>query len=277
MGVISVSRDAAVEAPLVYIEPPRAKPFVYNYEPPAGEPRRSAVPLPQAVRITDGRPRADRFSLDIEGFAFRRDETSITDFYDEAEVERRYYPAMERLLTEATGADKVVIFDHTLRNGGAFPKVREPVRAVHNDYTVRSGPQRVRDLLPPEEAAARLRHRFAIINVWRPVRGPVASVPLALCDARSIAPHELIATDLRYPDRTGEIYSVTHNPRHRWYYFPRMTRDEVVLIKCYDSATDGRARFAAHTGFDDPSTPADAAPRESIEIRALVFFPPAEA
>ncbi len=101
-------------------------------------------------------------------------------------------------------------------------------------------------------------------------------MPLALCDARSIAPHELIATDLRYPDRVGEIYSVSHNPRHRWFYFPRMTRDEVVLIKCYDSATDGRARFAAHTGFDDPNSPPDAAPRESIEIRALVFFPPGQ-
>jgi hypothetical protein len=130
----------------------------------------------------------------------------------------------------------------------------------------------VRDLLPAGEAEALLRGRFSVINVWRPIRGPVLDSPLALCDATSMAPEDFVATDLKYPNRTGEIYSVTFNPRHRWFYFPRMAVDEVVLIKCYDSAGDGRARFTAHGAFDDPTTPPDAAPRESIEARTLAFF-----
>jgi hypothetical protein len=142
---------------------------------------------------------------------------------------------------------------------------------VHNDYTDRSGPQRVRDLLG-EAATTLIRHRFAEINVWRPIKGPLLDSPLALCDAQTIAPEDFVATDLKYPNRTGETYSVLFNPRHRWYYFPKLERDEAVLIKCYDSERDGRARFTAHTAFDDPTTPPDAPPRESIEARALVFF-----
>ncbi len=147
------------------------------------------------------------------------------------------------------------------------------MRRAHNDYTEKSGPQRVRDLLPPEEAEERLKRRFAIINTWRPIRGPVEEAPLALCDARSIAPRDLVATDLLYPDRTGEVYSLAFNPAHRWVYFPLMQPDEVVFIKCYDSEKDGRARFAAHSAFDDPTGPRLPAPRESIETRSLVFFP----
>jgi hypothetical protein len=129
----------------------------------------------------------------------------------------------------------------------------------------------VRDLLP-DEAASLPRRRFAIVNVWRPIAGPLLDAPLALCDARTIDPGDFVATDLKYPDRTGEIYSVTFSPQQRWYYFPRMRRDEVVLIKCYDSAQDGRARFTAHGAFDDPTMPAGAPPRESIEARTLAFF-----
>jgi hypothetical protein len=166
------------------------------------------------------------------------------------------------------------VFDTTVRSalienpGG---KVREPARRLHNDYTEKSGPQRVRDLLP-DEADTLLKRRFALVNVWRPIVGPLLDTPLALADARSIAPEDFVATDLKYPDRTGEIYSVTFNPRHRWYYFPRMEPGEAVLIKCYDSATDGRARFTAHGAFVDPTTPAGAPPRESIEARTIAFF-----
>jgi hypothetical protein len=151
--------------------------------------------------------------------------------------------------------------------------VREPVKRAHNDYTVKSGPQRVRDLLNGE-AEELLKHRFAVINVWRPIKGPVETSPLAVCDARSIAFADWVAQDLIYQDRVGETYAITYNPAHRWFYFPRMRTDEVLLIKCYDSKEDGRARFAAHTAFDDPTTPPGAAPRESIEIRTLAFFPP---
>jgi hypothetical protein len=143
---------------------------------------------------------------------------------------------------------------------------------VHNDYTFKSAPRRVRDLLP-EEADRLLKNRFAEINIWRAIRGPIESSPLALCDARSLGTEDIVPIDLVYRERVGEIYGFLYNPKHRWYYFPRLERNEAVLLKCYDSKDDGRARFTAHTSFDDPNSPPKAAPRESIEVRALVFWP----
>jgi hypothetical protein len=187
-----------------------------------------------------------------------------------------YYPEVEQLVKAATGASRVVIFDHTVRIEDAAQRgeraVRAPVRVVHNDYTVRSGRQRVRDLLDADDAETFLHHRFAVVNVWRSIGAPVETTPLAIADAQSIAPADFVATDLVYPDRTGEIYQVAYSPNHRWFYFPKMRRDEALLLKCYDSATDGRARFTAHTAFDDPTAPDDAPPRESIEVRTLISY-----
>ena len=146
---------------------------------------------------------------------------------------------------------------------------RQPVTAVHNDYTINSGPQRVRDLMG-EEADELLSHRFEIVNVWRPIRGPLRDAPLAVCDATTVDFTDFVASDLVYRDRTGEIYRVKYNPAHRWFYVPEMRADEALLIKCYDSALD-KARFTAHSAFEDPTAPADMLPRESIELRTLVF------
>jgi hypothetical protein len=151
--------------------------------------------------------------------------------------------------------------------------VREPAKLVHNDYSLQSAPRCVHDHMP-EEAEELLRHRVVEINVWRASRGPIQESPLAGCDARSIAQEHVVPTDLVYPHRVGETYSFTYNPNHRWYYFPDMQRNEVVLLKCYDSKEEGRARFIAHTSFADPTSLPDAQPRESIEVRALVFFAP---
>ena len=134
-----------------------------------------------------------------------------------------------------------------------------------------SGPQRVRDLLPAE-ANALLARRFAIIQVWRPIRHPVETFPLAICDAVTLSPADLVVSERRYPNRIGQTYAVTHNPTHAWYWFPRMRRDEALVFKVYDSLQDGRARWTAHTAFQDPTSPPDARPRESIEIRTLAFF-----
>ncbi len=168
------------------------------------------------------------------------------------------------------------MFDHTLRirRGDIADRTpgmaRLPVTRVHNDYTEISGPQRVRDLLP-DEADELLKRRFAFINVWRPIRGPVLDTPLAVADARSVAPDDFVASDMVYKDRKGEIYVNTFSPAHRWFYFPRMRTDEAMLIKCYNSRKDV-ARFTAHTAFTDPTTPPDAEPRASIEIRTVAFF-----
>ena len=113
-----------------------------------------------------------------------------------------------------------------------------------------------------------------MVQVWRPLAGPVRDMPLAICDARSIAPDDLVETDPVYEDRVGEVFQLRHNPGHRWFYFPEMEPGEALVFKCYDSLDDGRARFTAHTAFVDPATPADAPPRRSIEARALAFFTP---
>jgi hypothetical protein len=231
---------------------------------------------PRTVKISDARPLLARLSLDEQGFGLVRHPSAVRDFYDETEVKATYYPEAERLLKDLTGADRVHVFDATVRRRipGAEDRVgggpRQPVPRVHVDHTEASGPQRVRDLLP-DEAGDLLRGRVQIINLWRPIRGPLLDTPLAVCDALSVKPEQLVASDLIYRDRVGETYAVTYDARHRWYYVPRMEADEVLLLKCYDSKTDGRARFAPHTAFADPTTPADAPPRESIELRALVF------
>jgi len=262
-----------VEAPLTFLRDASVKPTTYNPPPGTGEVRRVGNYGPFVTRIHDARPIAGRLSLDREGFMLVRRDTRMGDFYDERSVREIYYPEVERLIKEATGASKTVVFDHTIRVAERHVErgLRAPVRLVHNDYTEKSGPQRVRDLLG-SEADARLRRRYVEINVWRPIRGPVQMSPLALADSASLAPGDLVTADLVYTDRTGEIYHGLHNPAQRWYYFPRMERSEAVLIKCFDSMKDGRARFSLHTAFDDPTTPEDAPPRESIEVRVFAFF-----
>ena len=266
----------SVVAPLNFLVPMAEKPVAYNYEPPPGIPVRTGQRETHRVPIRDARPMIDQLSLDREGFVLLHKQTAVTDFYNEEQIKAVYYPECERVMREATGAARVVAFDHIVRNATMAAikgsGIKMPAKGVHNDYTAWSSPKRVRDLMG-DEAEALLQNRFAIINLWRPIRGPLLESPLALCDAQSLEDENLIASDLKYPDRTGETYSITYNPNQRYYYFPKMQADEAVLIRCFDSALDGPRRFSAHTGFDDPETPADAPPRESIEVRTLVFFP----
>ncbi|WP_149535484.1 CmcJ/NvfI family oxidoreductase [Siccirubricoccus phaeus] len=271
--------DRTVTAVLNYLAPVQGRPRTYTFPPPNGEPRSNVLPEPHEVVIHDARRAGEEFSLDRQGFAWINAPTAVVDFGNEAEIRETYYPESEEIIRRATGADRVFIFDHTVRrrvpgqedyrDGGP----RQPATRVHVDHTARSGPQRVRDLLP-EEAEELLKGRVQVVNLWRPIRGPVLDSPLAFADARSFPFEDYVPTDLVYPHRVGETYSVRYNPAHRWFYVPALQRDEALLIKCYDSETDGRARFVAHTAFVDPTTPADAPPRESIELRTLVFHKP---
>jgi len=270
-----IDRLPHVEGVLNYLGPTPEKPMNLAYDPLPGVPRSTGDPEPHRMTIYDARPVATRMSLDSEGLALVEHHSAVRDFYDEDELRRVYYPEAERLVAEVTGASRVLVFDHTIRRrvwGGidrAVGTPRQPVTIVHNDYTVNSGPQRVRDLMG-EEAEELLRHRFEFVNVWRPIRGPLRDAPLAVCDATSVAFTDFIPSDLVYRDRTGEIYRVRYNPTHRWFYVPEMRVDEAMLIKCYDSAPD-KARFTAHSAFEDPTAPVDVLPRESIELRTLVF------
>jgi hypothetical protein len=262
---------------VVYLAKTPEKPHVYTYDPPDGTPKTNIIPEAHTVPIFDMRPIADGLMLDVQGFALMDAPTAVTDFYDEAQLEATYYREAQDLVKQATGASRVVVFDHTIRRReqGVEDRTpgtpRQPVTRIHGDYTEVSGPQRVRDLMGAE-ADALLQHRFAIVNVWRPIRGPLYDAPLAVCDATSVAEGDLVPQDLIYRDRTGEIYGLTYNPAHRWYYAPAMQADEALLLKCFDSLKDGQARFMPHTSFADPNAPANMLPRESIELRTLVFF-----
>jgi hypothetical protein len=129
----------------------------------------------------------------------------------------------------------------------------------------------VRDVLP-DEAEALLARRFAIIQVWRAINRPITSTPLAMADARSVSAADFLVAERHHPGRIGQTYRLKYNPRHEWFYFPQMRRDEAIVFKVYDSEQDGRARFTPHTAFEDPSTPPGSPPRQSIEVRTLAFF-----
>jgi hypothetical protein len=265
----------SIEATVNYFLDTGEKPFTATGGPGSLDVRTGGGQDPQQVVIRNGRLEPDGFTLDRNGFHFVRHDTRVADFFDEGEIRATYYPEMEALVKAQTGAARVVVFDHTLRTADDAArearKIREVVRRVHNDYTEWSGPQRLRDLLP-QEAEALLRRRFAIVQVWRPIRYPVETFPLAICDAQSLSPADLVVSERRYPGRIGQTYAITHNPAHRWYWFPHMRREEALVFKVYDSIKDGVARWTAHTAFDDPTAPPGARPRESIEIRTLALF-----
>jgi hypothetical protein len=205
-----------------------------------------------------------------------RHETRVKDFTSEQERKRVYDPEVQELIKRCSGAASVVVFDHTIRTGDEATRkagtARPPVKSVHNDYTESSAPKRLREIIGDAEADQRLKRRYAIIQVWRPIRRKVVMDPLAICDARSIPPQGFILVQRRYPYRTGEVYHIAHNPAHVWYYFPEMERHEALVFKVFDSDAGRTARFTAHTAFDAPNTPADAWPRESIETRTFAFW-----
>jgi hypothetical protein len=268
-------QDSFVEAELNYLAPMSERPRSYTFEPPAGVPRTNIVNDPHRVAIHDARRCAGDCALDRHGFALLDHRSKLSSFADESLVRSVYYREAEDLLKQVTGADRVFIFDHTLRR--RIPGAqdyrdgpRQPATRVHVDHTAESGPQRVRDLLP-DEAEELLRGRVQVINLWRPIHHPVYDAPLAVCDATTVAPDDLVPSDLVYPNRVGETYSVRFGSTHRWYYAPHMRPDKVLLLKCTDSRTDVAARFTPHAAFLQSDVPADAPTRESIELRTLVF------
>jgi hypothetical protein len=228
------------------------------------------------MEIRNGRPLRDTFKFDTHGFVFVTHDTKVKDFTDEAERSQVYDPECAELIKKHSGASEVVVFDHTIRIGDEQTRTavnaRPPVKGVHNDYTEKSAPQRLRDILGDEEAARRMRKRWAIIQVWRPIRRTVVIDPLGICDARSIPLKGFIRVERRYRHRTAEVYHIAHNPAHVWFWFPRMERNEALVFKVFDSDESKQARFTAHSAFDDPDTPADAWPRESIETRTFAFW-----
>ena len=274
----------AVNARISYIARSDEPAQVRVYPLSSGIPTARPEAAQRDVKISDARSIVSSLRLDEHGFALHKSPSRFSDFYNDAAVREHYYPEVSAAVRALTGALEVIVFDHNVRSAvraaRGEPGVRVPVDQVHNDYTEESGPKRKREIL---EGAGRLElgdRRFAFVNLWRPLIGPVQDNPLALCDARSVAREDLVSTnihhfgedDLTTPRHRGQIYSVRHNPQHQWFYVSDMNSDEVLLLKCYDSRDDGRARFMPHTGFQNPACPEKYTPRESIEARTLVVF-----
>ncbi len=246
--LIAMTGEVVVDQPFVhavvnYTRKTGVRPVNFTFDPPPGVLRNSGEAEPHVVRIRNAR-QARGLALDVSGFEMIRHSSSLADwgsFRNADRVRQIDYPEVEAALKRHTGADKVLIFDHTLRDSTA-----EPGRTALQ--------------------------RFAIVNFWRPIGDRVRLAPLAVCDARTIDPADLIVSDLVYPDWTGETYAVAYNPQHIWFWYPYQEPSEATLLKIYDSATDGRARMTAHTAFDDPMSDPGAPPRRSIEIRAIVFW-----
>ena len=276
-----ISRQVAgdVRAPINFIVRQASKPYFLSSVSTGGVPKLFFETEEHTVTIRDVRPELDSLSIDRQGFELYRHETSVDDLYDDAAVRDVYNVEIEDLLQEATGASRVVVFDHTRRadgpTGAANPDgMRGPAYLAHVDYTVLSGPERARKFLGAEEVDRVFGSggRIMEVNVWRPITGPVQRSPLAVADAESIKKEELIATDQKYPDRVGEIYLVAHGPDQRWCWVSGMERNETLLIKGWDSLDDGRAKFTPHSAFPMPEQDPDAPARESIETRTYLIF-----
>jgi hypothetical protein len=277
---------ALVDTRINYFTPPGdgSKPYQWTMaNHPGGGPMRNWEPASYEVTVENirGRESSGEFTLDRSGFQFHRVPNTGTDFENDESIKSTYYDDCIRNIKNITGASRVVIFDHTLRKPRPAgtpetPETRSPVKLAHVDQTPDSAARRVHMHLPAADVPALLSKRFQIINLWRPIQNPAWQFPLALCDFRTVANQsggDFVPSTLKYLDRDGETLVVKYNDAHRWKYLAGMTPDEFVLIKCFDSKDDGStATFTPHTAIEDPTTPADAPDRQSIEIRALVFY-----
>lgn len=281
-AVAKPSMSLPLVAGLNYIVPSGYKPFSYTFEPPADTPWESCPYELRQMAIEDARRRSARPSIDVEGFELWDAPSSVGNFLDEEEVRKTYYRECSDLALAVTGASRAYVFDHLVRRR---ERDRAPISfgrkgadglpavngRIHNDYTEASGKRRLGLVLPDADAALR-NHRFAIVNIWRSIAGPIRDTPLAVCDARSVTVTDLVESEVRYPRRTGEIYNAVHSPRHRWSYFSAMDRHEALVFKQYDSQVNGVARFVLHSAFDLPHIDPEAPLRESMELRCLVVY-----
>lgn len=268
-----------IQARLRFIVPQDTTPYFLSQALTGGETELHFDTEEHTVTVHDVRSAADGFSLDREGFQLFHHETVVADLYDDAAIDGAYRQEIGGFLKQVTGASRVVVFDHTRRSDGPVGAEnpdgkRGAALLAHVDFTVSSGPERAQTFLGVDEYDRILAFggRIAEVNVWRPIKGPVQRAPLALADAGTVKPAELIVTEQKYPDRVGEIYLVAHGADQRWCWVPGMEPDEVLLIKGWDSLEDGRARFTPHSAFPLPDQDAGAPTRESIETRTFVIF-----
>jgi len=280
MNGSSSSNTSSVQASFNYTKVLDTPAEIYFYDTEKSQGSHEPGDDPRNVVVHDGWPRAKEFDVDIHGFCLDKLHTKFDDWEDEEKTSKNFYPEVVEYLKKKTGASRVLVFDHTIRaarNEGkkltqeTNTSQRSPVQLVHCDYTAEGGPRRVQQLLP-NEADELLKKRVAFINVWKPIRRVVEERPLAMADVTTTPKDDFQKYFLRYRDRDGENYSLRYSPDHKWYYFPKMTPDDIILLKTFDSADDGTARFVGHSAFIDPTSPPNAPMRESCEIRTIVFY-----
>ncbi|TDZ32448.1 Hydroxylase/desaturase asaB [Colletotrichum spinosum] len=269
----AASEKHHVHTTLNYFKPlPRGQspPTVYPFRPEKHDYSPWAEKVP--VTIHDVAGDELKYSLDEHGFKFHFHRTEVTNFGDPDVVKREYFPEMETLMKQVTGAKHVFLFNPIHRKPPTEPgkAVQGPVQLVHNDLTPQDAVAGARHDLGPQ-ADELLKGRFQVIHAWRPLK-PVYKDPFAVADSRSVADEDLVHTKVVFPFREGSTFNVTASPKHRFYYRYGQTPDIVTLFKSYDSET-GVARRNPHSAFVDPAT-VDHPGRESFEIRAYVFHEP---
>lgn len=265
-----------MRALIAYYDPPR--------RPAAGDrPDFTALPLTrEPVTISSMRAVGGGFSLDREGFTLASAPTSVLDFYDRDEVQRTYVAEATDLIRSLTGCAATALLNSPVVRVSGRVGTR-PAGATftgdfaHADFSATAAQAMLRRNLPPDEAEARLRGpRFSVFNVWRAFSGPPQDVPLALCDTRSVAPRDKQYCEITMKSAGGDLLSwenITyfHNPAHRWWYCPDMTRNEAYVFRSFDSSP-AHAEQVPHSAFVDESCPASAPPRASIEMRMFAFY-----
>jgi hypothetical protein len=231
---------------------------------------------PQLMPIMDARGICS--AVDVEGFALIPHVSAVRDFNDAAAVLEIHRAEITELVKSISGADAVQVnapgilrFSEKSRRAGSLNNSM-PARFAHIDITDGTAAGFAKASAP----ADRLIRRHAHFNVWRAISAPPQDVPLAVCDARSVEPNDLIIADAVFdepgkPEWSFEGWVVAHNPAHRWHWFSNLTRDEALVFKTNDS-DPAFARYVPHVAFDHPTCPADAPARASIEMRAIAYW-----
>jgi len=242
----------------------------------AGDRSKSYWPVDEhPVTIHDVRPIRESLSFDRNGFVLVDEPTDVIEFTDKDEL-ARYQRQTEALVKRLTGADKVVSFGPIVRtNASGAHGHNQPAHGAHVDYGARTVADFTRDLLPADEAERRLAGRHMLLNVWRPIV-MVESAPFAVCDASTVKREDLFDSEVvgglgDFNRRSLWGFNLAYDPDHRWYWVPHMQPWEVLVFKLFDSDPDA-VQLTAHSAFEHPDTPPDAAPRQSIEVRTIAYL-----
>ncbi|KAF2116370.1 hypothetical protein BDV96DRAFT_686742 [Lophiotrema nucula] len=281
---ISTSIDFVADLPLYREEK------LYFLNLPAAETAGADFDSIQTTNIQWNRPsvkiqsmRDKNLTLDRNGFCYlQHGSEHIQDVRLGAEWIPKYRKETEDLLRDVLKPDFVLCYNHKIRKNAPIkfdsfdptdPTLVEETATGAHDISVDTVPRKVSQILSEDQRQLYLQpdYRIRLVNTWRPLLPVCEDRPLALCDYTSMDPTDLLATDRVYPTWVQEIYYLKHNPKQRWFWLPKQTSSEPFLFLTFDSHPQANARYCPHVSVDNPLTPANAPPRESIETRSIVI------